>query len=183
MATKPQEPTAEKNLDGHGAAPIPWERVRNQLDQKVTQAPDAGGPNRHTCWLTTLDADGRPHVVAVGAVWVDGAFYFKSGPGTRKSKNLARDPRCAMSVATHNFDLVFEGTAAPVTDPTVVERVVEEFRAGGWPASVTEDGVTIRADYSATTAGPPPWNVYLITAETVYALGTSEPGGAERWQF
>ena len=30
-----------------------------------------------------------------------------------KATNLAGDPRCVLSVATHEFDLVLEGTAAP----------------------------------------------------------------------
>jgi hypothetical protein len=29
----------------------------------------------------------------VGALWVDGAFWFETGEETRKGKNLARDPR------------------------------------------------------------------------------------------
>jgi hypothetical protein len=51
--------------------------------------------------------DGRPNVVPVGVLWLDGAFSFTAGPGTRKAKNLARDPRCVITVATHDFDLVF----------------------------------------------------------------------------
>ena len=35
--------------------------------QGVTQAPDTGGPNRHTCWLATINADGSPHVTGIGA--------------------------------------------------------------------------------------------------------------------
>jgi len=40
---------------------------------------------------------------------VDGSWHFSSGPGTRQSRNIARDPRCVISVATHPFDLVVEG--------------------------------------------------------------------------
>jgi hypothetical protein len=42
--------------------------------------------------------------------------YFTSGPGTRKARNLANDPRCVMTIATHESDLVVEGEAVKVTD-------------------------------------------------------------------
>ncbi len=32
-------------------------------------------------------------------------------------------------------------------------------------------------------AGPPPWDIYEVTPETVFAMGTVEPGGATRWRF
>ena len=95
-----RDPEQQKNLDGYNAPPISWQRVRDHLGSGITQAPDTGGPNRHTVWLATVDPDGAPHVVPVGAFWDNGSFYFTSGPGTRKSKNLATNPECVMSVAT-----------------------------------------------------------------------------------
>src|SRR2546426_7209483 len=106
-----QTPTAERNIDRYGAPPIAWTRVRERLEQGVTQAPGTGGPNRHTYWLATVGPDGRPHVMPLGVLWVDGALYFNSGAGTRKAKNLARNPHCALTVATNEFDLVLEGDA------------------------------------------------------------------------
>src|SRR6185312_3607617 len=108
--------TKSTNLDGYGAPPIAWERVRDVLTSEITQGPDTGGPNRHTTWLTTINPDGSPHVTPVGCTQLDGVWYFTSGPRTRKSSNLAADPRCVISVATHPFDLVLEGGAARVTE-------------------------------------------------------------------
>ncbi len=85
------EPVSARNLDGYGAPQIPWSSVRERLDEALTQAPDTGGPNRHTCWVATVHPDGRPNVVPVGLLWVDGAFYFKAGAGTRRAKNLAEN--------------------------------------------------------------------------------------------
>ena len=88
-----------KNLaDIYGLPPLDWARIEARLDQGVTQAPETGGPNRHTCWLATINQDGSPHVTGVGALWVDGAFWFETGERTRKGRNLARpalhvDPR------------------------------------------------------------------------------------------
>jgi hypothetical protein len=183
MATIDREPTSERNLDGYGAPTIPWEKVRDVLSRTIPQEPGAGGLDRHTCWLATVRPDGRPHVMPLGVLQLDGAFYFTSGAGARKAKNLAQDPHCVITVATRDFDLVLEGTAVKVTDPAEVARVAEAFRADGWPASVDESGTSLTAAYSAPSAGPPPWDVYEFTPETVYALGASEPGGATRWRF
>jgi hypothetical protein len=102
----------QHNLDGYGTAPIDWQRVHDTMASDLPQAPGTGGPNRHTTSLTTMNPDGTPHVTPLGVVQLDGVWCFNSGPGTRKSRNLAADPRCVVSVATHPFDLVVEGSAA-----------------------------------------------------------------------
>src|SRR4051794_21818694 len=107
-----------KNLaDLYGTPLLEWDAVVRRLDEGLAPAPGSGGPDRHTCWLATIDADGRPHVTGIGAMWVDGTFWFETGATSRKGRNLARDPRCTLSVATFAFDLVVEGEAHVVTDP------------------------------------------------------------------
>jgi hypothetical protein len=175
------EPTQERNLDGYGAPMIEWEKVRAVLEQQFTQAPGTGGPGRHTTWLTTINPDGSPHVTAVGAVGVDGAWYFNSGPDTRKSRNIERDPRCVASIATERFDLVVEGLAKRVLDSAELKSVADVLNTGGWPAKV--DGDALTAEFSAPSAGPPPWYVYRIEPSTVFALGTAEPYGAARFDL
>jgi hypothetical protein len=173
-----------KNLaDRYDSPLLDWTRIQARLDEGLTQAPDTGGPNRHTCWLATVNRDGRPHVTGIGALWVEGAFWFETGDATRKAKNLARDPRCTLSVATHEFDLVLEGEARKITDPPTVATMAARWAAGGWPARVDDTGQALTAEFSAPSAGPPPWFVYRITSRTATALGTVEPGGATRWRF
>lgn len=162
---------------------LEWDGVRAGLDAGFPQAPGGGGPDRHTCWLTTLDADGGPHVTAVGALWVDGTFWFETGERTRKGRNLARDPRCALSVATAGFDLVVNGTARPVSDPPTVAAMAERWAADGWPARVDDSGQALTAEFSAPSAGRPPWLVYRIEIRSATALATVEPGGATRFDF
>jgi Pyridoxamine 5'-phosphate oxidase len=168
-----------RNLDGYGAPTIEWDRVKAVLNGPLTQAPGTGGPDRHTTWLTTINPDGSPHVMPLGAVRRSGTWYFTSGPATRKSRNLARDPRCVVSVATHPFDLVIEGVAERVTDAAELASVGDVFVQEGWPAEVEGDALT--AEYSAPSAGPPPWYVYRVKPSTVFVLGTSEPYGATRF--
>jgi hypothetical protein len=172
------------NLGGLHELPImDWDRIEARLTEGVSQSPGSGGPDRHTCWLATIDADGAPHVTGIGALWSDGTFWFETGERTRKGRNLARDPRCTLTVATHEFDLAVDGEAHRVTDPVVVDRMAGLWAAEGWPAEVDASGVALTAPYSAPSAGPPPWNVYRLTPRTATALGTLEPGGATRWHF
>lgn len=162
---------------------LDWEPIAKRLEHGFEQAPGTEGPDRHTCWLATINADGSPHVNGVGALWVDGAFWFETGADTRKGKNVARDPRCTLSVALTEFDLVVEGEAELVTDPELVAAMAQRWAEGGWPARVDESGTALTAEFSAPSAGPPPWHVYRITPKAATALATVEPGGATRWRF
>jgi hypothetical protein len=173
-----------KNLaDLYELPNVDWTNVAARLADGLTQAPGTGGPNRHTCWLATINADGSPHVTGVGALWVDGAFWFETGGGTRKARNVARDPRCTLSVATEQFDLIAEGRATKVTDRATVAAMAARWAAGGWPARVDESGTALTAEFSAPSAGPPPWFVYRIDITRATALATIEPGGATRFDF
>jgi hypothetical protein len=163
-----------KNLDGYGQPPIPWSRPRELLEHFES------GPGT-SVWLATTRPDGRPHVTGIGAIWFDDRFWFVSGPGTRKSRNLVENPNVAISVGLPGLDLVVEGTAARVTDKATLERVVAVFRDQGWPAEVEGDGFT--APFNAPSAGPPPWHLYEVTAKTAYGVASDEPHGASRWRF
>lgn len=126
-----------RNLgDLYGLPLLDWVRIESRLEQGVTQAPGTGGPDRHTCWLATINRDGSPHITGVGALWVDGTFWFETGESTRKAKNIARDARCTLSIATREFDLVVDGKARRVTDPPTVAAMAERWAAQGWPARV-----------------------------------------------
>jgi hypothetical protein len=107
-----------------------------------------------TFFVATVRPNGRPHSAGVGAVWVDDALYFTSGPGTLKSRNLALNPACSVSVRLRGIDLVLEGEAHRVTDASTLERLAAVFRTGGWPASV--EGDALAAPYSRSSAGPAP---------------------------
>jgi PPOX class probable F420-dependent enzyme len=180
-----RQPVAEaKNLaDLYSLPLLDWARIEARLEEGVTQGPDTGGPNRHTCWLATINADGSPHVTGLGALWADGTYWFETGHTTRKARNLARDPRCTLSVATHDFDLVVEGDAHKVTDPATVAAMAARWQDEGWPARVDETGTALTAEFSAPSAGPPPWSVYRITIRRASALETVAPAGATRWKF
>ncbi len=164
-----------KNLaELYDLEPIPWSRALAAL------ASTEPGPDTR-CFLATTRPDGRPHLAGVGAVWHEGTVYVVSGPGTRKSRNLAENATCAVSMALPGMDLVFEGVAERVTDEATLQRLAKRYADGGWPAEVKDGAFTY--DYSAPSAGPPPWYLYAITPTTVFGVMSEEPGGATRWRF
>src|SRR2546430_4351469 len=161
----------EQNLDIYGHEAIPWSRALKQLEAQAREE----GPGR-TCWLATAGADGRPHIAAVGALWVDDQFYFTSGPRTRKSQNLATNPNCAVSVSLDDIDVVVEGTARKVTDMPTLERVANLYASLGWPASAS--GGAITAEFSAPSAGRGPWDLYAVTPTAAVGGAAQEAAGA-----
>jgi hypothetical protein len=160
----------QTNLDIYGNEPIPWSRALDLLDHMKDHSAHV--------WLATTRPDGRPHLAGVGALWLDGTFYFVSGAGTRKSQNLAENPNCVLSVSLPDLDLVLEGSATQVTDDATLQRLAENYVAQGWPVRVENGAFT--APYSAPSAGPPPWNLYVVTPSVAFGVG---PGGAMRWRF
>jgi nitroimidazol reductase NimA-like FMN-containing flavoprotein (pyridoxamine 5'-phosphate oxidase superfamily) len=138
----------------------PWAEIRDLLVE--------GG----TTWLATVRPGGRPHVVPVGALWVDGAYYVTTGQGTVKGNNLAHNPRCVISLSSRGFDVVVEGEAAPVSDVEKLEHVARAYADHGWPAYV-HDGV-LDAPFSAPWTGPAPYDVYEVTPSVVFAFNTGE---------
>jgi general stress protein 26 len=111
-----------KNLaEAEGLPPIEWSRVDTEIARRLGDW-DPGASDRPTCWLTTINADGSPHVTSVGALWHAGSFWFQTGERTRKARNVARNAHCSMSVATRGLDVVVEGEAHRTTDPALVSE-------------------------------------------------------------
>src|ERR1700730_3320866 len=110
-------------------------------------------------------------------------LLVQTGSGTRKGRNVARDPRCSIAVSIRDADVVAEGEAARETDPATLTRLAKAWADQGWPAELDETGAGITAPFNAPSQGPPPWNVYRIRPHSVtVALGT-EPGGLTRFRF
>src|SRR6476646_3009003 len=157
-------PTAEllatPNNPALASTITPWAQIRDSLAK-------AG-----TTWLSTVRPDGRPHVVPVGALWVDGAYIVTTGQSTVKGNNLDHNPHCVISRSIPGFDLVFEGDASRVTDVEKLERIARAYADQGWPAYV-HDGV-LDAPFSAATTGPAPYDVYEVPPGVAFAFGTGE---------
>jgi general stress protein 26 len=129
------EPAAELNegFSEPGAAARPWAEVAEVL----TQA--------EMFWLSTVRRDGRPHVTPLPAIWLDGVLHICSGSHEQKTKNLRSDPRCVLTAGANQFrsglDVVFEGTAARVTDQARLQRLAALWKSKlDWDFEVTDDG-------------------------------------------
>jgi hypothetical protein len=164
-----------------GLPPVDWNSVIEKLDAGSAPAPDAH--NARTKWLATVNEDGTPHVTAVGAIWLDGTFWFQTCAGTRKGRNVERQPRCSVALSILDADVVIEGDAVRVTEPDLVARVAKAWAEDGWPAEPDETGTGITAPFNAPSQGPPPWNVYRVTPRSATVVLGAEPGGLTRFTF
>ena len=98
-------------------------------------------------WISTVRADGRPHVTPVVAVWVDGALHFSTGDHEQKAANMETNPHVILTTGCNHWDrgldVVVEGDAVRVTDQALLERLAEAWTAtwdGRWQHEVRDDG-------------------------------------------
>ena len=102
-----------------GASAIEWDDTLRMLERA------------ELCWLSTVRADGRPHVTPLVPVWLDGSFYFTTGPGEQKALNLARNDSVALTTGCDEWergaDVVVEGSAKRVTDGRLLTRLADAW--------------------------------------------------------
>jgi nitroimidazol reductase NimA-like FMN-containing flavoprotein (pyridoxamine 5'-phosphate oxidase superfamily) len=82
-------------------------------------------------WISTVRADGRPHVTPLVAVWLDGAIHFCTGATEQKAMNLRGNPHVILTTGCNHWDggldVVVEGDAVQLTDDDVLERLGEAW--------------------------------------------------------
>jgi hypothetical protein len=172
-----RDPVSEESIDAYNGASTPWSDVRRQLD-----GPDGTAGPGNSFWLATTRPDGRPHVVGIGALWFQDRFWFVAGPRTVRARNLAGNPVCVIALAPAGLDLTVEGTVAKVTDEATLQRIAERYADHGWAPTVREGAFF--HDYSAPSAGPPPWYLYEMTPTAAIAMATDDThSGATRYRF
>ena len=86
---------------------------------------------RHLATLTTLEPDGRPHVVAVGFTFDpdDGLVRIITGGGSRKAANARGGGRAAVGQVDGARWLSLEGPVTVTTDPGRVAVAVAAYTA------------------------------------------------------
>ena len=77
-------------------------------------------------WLATVRPNGRPHLVPIWYVEVDGAWYLCTESKSVKARNLQAEPRCSWSLENGDSPLVIEGRARSVAPS---QAVIAAFRA------------------------------------------------------
>lgn len=92
---------------------------------------------RHLATLTTLRADGSPHVVAVGFTYEPEAHLVRviTFAPSQKARNAARGGRAAVCQVDGGRWLTLEGTVRLATEPApvaeAVRRYTERYRQPG----------------------------------------------------
>jgi hypothetical protein len=77
-------------------------------------------------WIASVRPDGRPHMTPVWFAWVGGKLYVSIDPDSVKNKNIAHNPRVALSLEDGLHPVICEGTAVPL-DPPLPEEVLAVF--------------------------------------------------------
>ena len=86
---------------------------------------------RHLATLTTLRADGSPHVVPVGFTWDSEELVVRiiTSGTSRKARNAALGGRAVVCQVEGRHWLSFEGTARVLTDAAAVGDAVDRYAA------------------------------------------------------
>jgi Pyridoxamine 5'-phosphate oxidase len=89
-------------------------------------------------WLATVRRGGRPHVVPMDGIWLDGRCYFGGDPEAVHIRNLRHDGRATLHLAEEGESAVIvEGVAEWITPSrTVARRLADAASAKyGYPQS------------------------------------------------
>jgi nitroimidazol reductase NimA-like FMN-containing flavoprotein (pyridoxamine 5'-phosphate oxidase superfamily) len=105
---------------------LPWEWAEQRL-----------AANRNY-WVITASAAARPHSMPVWGVWLPATerFWFSCAPASRKARNIAENPQCAVTVDDTVECISLEGRARIVDQSNDVEAVaamVAVYLAKYWP--------------------------------------------------
>ena len=132
-------------------------------------------------WLTTVRADGRPHVTPLVGVAYEGAVHFCTGLREQKARNLEHSPLVALTTGTNTWaqgmDVVVEGTAVRITDRDTLQRIADAYEAkygSVWHFDVIEDG------FKSDEGGPAA--VFRIEPSKVMAFA-KEPHAQTTFRF
>jgi uncharacterized pyridoxamine 5'-phosphate oxidase family protein len=103
MKTKRKNPTATRpHMPGYGLPKtkkglLSWKWAEDRLNES------------RQYWIATTRPDGRPHVMVVWALWLNGVLYFSTGSKSRKARNLAKNPHCTVCTEKADEAVILEG--------------------------------------------------------------------------
>jgi general stress protein 26 len=125
------EPEQDVRFGDAAAPPTPWADVQNAIDAA------------ELFWIASVRADGRPHVTPLPAVWHEQRLHFCTGLDEQKAVNISNNPQVALTTGRNlwkdGLDVVVEGIAVRVTDPTRLRVLADLWRAkydGDWDFTV-----------------------------------------------
>ena len=111
----------DKRFSDPAAEPTPWADTARVLEQAELY------------WLTTVRADGRPHVTPLIGLAVDSTVFFCTGLREQKAHNLEANARVALTTGTNTWaaglDVVVEGVAVRMADRAELQRLADAYEA------------------------------------------------------
>jgi general stress protein 26 len=120
MTTEPRTKFDSRFSDPESSA-TPWADVEAALE------------SAELYWITTVRADGRPHVTPLVGVAHRGAMHFCTGLREQKAHNLAGNAQVALTTGNNTWDkgldVVVEGTAVRITDNDVLQEIADAYEA------------------------------------------------------
>jgi general stress protein 26 len=153
----------DERFSGPGTDPTTWASAREVLE------------GAQISWISTVRADGRPHVTPLVAVWLDGRIHFSTGATEQKGVNLGTNPSVVLTTGCNawdsGLDVMVEGEAHRVTDRATLERLAAAWRTkwdGSWQFEVTDEGF-------ANTGADAGALVYAVEPKRVLAFGRRRP--------
>lgn len=141
-----------------GAGLLPWDWAVERLS------------GSHNYWMVTTRPDGRPHMMPLWGLWLDGAFYFSTGRQSRKGRNLAANSHCVVATEHTDEAVIVEGVAGEITDRASLRLFYDAYKAKyDWDL-----------DQEPFVNEP----IYVVRPHVVFAVREKDfTGSATRWKF
>jgi len=115
MRSRPHWPDAVQNPSDTAESLKPWSWAVERLEKS------------HNYWIATTRSGDHPHLMLVWGIWWQDALWFVTGRRTRKAKNLATAPQCAIGTEDAAEAVILEGVAREITDREIWKQVVELY--------------------------------------------------------
>jgi hypothetical protein len=125
-ADRPEVTVESINVD-LGSAPLEWARAVRQL----ARLQPAGGARGHTCGLSTVDADCRPHTAGAVGQWLNETLFMSVGRARARAATSRGTLTAPFAISLPDLDLVLEGVAGRVTDADGLARGFQRLRRAG----------------------------------------------------
>jgi hypothetical protein len=125
-----------------------WGEIEGKVPELARDARELLEAHVHKT-VATLRADGSPRISGIEAKFIDGELWLGSMPGSRKSDDLARDPRFALhsgSIDPPDWegDAKVAGVVVEVEDPVRKRAIFEAM--GADPEQIGLDSKLYRCD-------------------------------------
>ena len=141
---------------------IPWSWADRRLQDS------------HNYWLATVRHDGRPHLMVIWGLWLEGMFYFSTGSRSRKTRNLENNSHCVIGTEQSHEAVVVEGVAEKLLDVEQLKALLSIYER-----KYDYDMSTMRQDILELREP-------IFAVRPSVAFGLDEEAGmanATRWRF